>query len=167
MYEEYLNKGDYIREEIRQTVESPEFIGIKAMDGDVMIGVCYGTKSLLMTYPHPELEAEIIAAAGDRKLFTVDAMIVREEYRAHHLSTEMLDQLVSRIRPLGYRLTFSEMWIYPDGDIPVAPLFEKLGRAAYEKRVDGFYSELEKYGLECPLCGKKCTCAALLRLTEV
>lgn len=167
MYEEYLNKGDYIREEIRRTAESPEFIGVKAMDGDVLAGVCYGTKSLLMTYPHPELEAEIKAAAGDRRLFSVDAMIVRREYRAHNVSAEMLRQLVSRIRSLGYRLTFSEMWIYPDGDIPVAPLFEHLGRAVYEKRVEGFYSDLEKYGLECPLCGKNCTCAALLRLTEV
>ena len=167
MYEKYLNKGDYIKDEIRQTMESSDFIGIKAVDGDVLVGVCYGTKSLLMTYPHPELEAEIKAAAGDKKLFTVDAMIVREEYRAHHISEELLRQLVSRIRPLGYSLTFSEMWIYPDGDIPVAPLFERLGKAAYLKRVDGFYSDLAEYGLECPLCGKNCTCAALLRLTEV
>ena len=167
MYEQYLNKGDYMRDEIRQTLESADFIGIKAVDGDTLVGVCYGTKGLLMTYPHPELEAEISTAADDRKIFSVDAMIVREEYRTHHVSEEMLRRLVSRIRPLGYRLTFSEMWIYPDGSVPVEPLFDLVGKAAYEKRVDGFYADLAEYGLECPLCGKNCTCGALLRLTEV
>lgn len=167
LYEKYLNSGKYVCDEIYKTMETPEFFGIKAVDGGKLVGACYGTAGVLMTYPHVALEAEIRAAAGDRKIFTVDALVIHEDYRSHHISGELMNRLISRARALGYQATFSEMWEYPDGSIPVAPIFNELGSAIYEKLVDGFYDELEKYGLDCPLCGKHCTCRAKVRLTEL
>lgn len=167
IYEAYLNSGDYIKDEIRESMENQDFIGLKAVDGETVAGMCFGSAGIRLTYPHPELEAELQAAAGDRKVFTFDALAVRPEYRGQHISIELLTRLAALIRSRGYPVTLSEMWVYPDGDIPVVPLLPHIGKPLYETRAEGFYKDLAKYGLECPICGKNCVCNALLQLTEV
>ena len=65
LYEAYLNSGGYIRNAMRTEFHTGDYLGMKACDGDQLVGFFSGQGGVGFTYPHPELESEI-RKEGDR-----------------------------------------------------------------------------------------------------
>lgn len=163
-YETYLNEGEFMREQLREEIEDESFIGFKAMTDGKTIGICFGKDRLELTYPHPELEEKIMKAKGKLKLHCVDAMVVDKDYRDMGVSYGMIKAYKKEIETKGYDLIFGEIWIYPDGHMPVDKPMKTFGKPYWESVEEMYYKDLPKYGLKCPVCGAKCICGAKLTL---
>lgn len=163
-YETYLNEGEFMRDQLREEIEDESFVGYKAVEDGKTVGICFGKDKLELTYPHPRLEQKIMKAKGNLKLHCVDAMVVDKDYRYMGVSTGMLKAYKEEIADKGYDLIFGEIWIYPDGNMPVNKPMMTFGKPYWESVEKMYYRNLSKYGLTCPVCGKKCICGAKLTL---
>lgn len=164
LYEKYLNAGEFIRQQVADDFASPGFLGVKAVVDDKIVGVLYGKDSLTLTYPHPEAEKKLAEATRGHKVHYSDALAIHEDYRHHDISAGMFGCLKKRLLEKGYELLFGELWKYPDGRMPAYGPVSHLGPFYYSLEVPGFYKELERYGVSCPVCGKHCRCSARLVL---
>lgn len=167
IYEKYLNSGKYIRKSIRDAFISKDFIGYKACDGERIIGFFTGQGGIAFTYPHPELEQEILEFAAGRKIYTPDGLYVAEEYRNKGIAAELILRMRESIRNKDVELALVELWIYPDRTVPAKIPLKGIGRAVYQKKVPMFYHKLKEYGVKCPICGDDCKCGVLIQLLEL
>jgi ribosomal protein S18 acetylase RimI-like enzyme len=167
LYEEYLNSGEYIRKTLEESLLKPGYVGIKAEAGGEIIGLFTGKQGLDFTCPHPELEKELEPYMRGHKYFSVDAQLVKPEYRHHHVAAKMVDRVREEILKQGCEYYIAEMWVYPDGSIPAEESMERMGRVVYRKLVPDFYKDLYKYGIGCPVCGKYCKCGALIEVMDI
>ena len=94
-------------------------------------------------------------------------MLVLPGYRHKGIAHELASRVHTLLLQLGYTYLLAETWIYPDGFIPAKPLFESLGKVVWQRRFDGFYRDLKKYDMRCPICGENCICGALIELMEL
>lgn len=163
-YETYLNEGEFMREQIRNEIEDESFVGFRAVADGKTVGICFGKDTLELTYPHPELEEKIMKAKGNLKMHCVDAMAVDEKYRDHGVSHGLVDAYKKAIWDKGYDVIFGEIWIYPDGQMPVDHPMMNFGKPYWESKEPMYYKDLPKYGMICPVCGKICICGAKLTL---
>lgn len=167
LYETYLNSGDYIRNAMRTEFHTEDYLGMKACDGDKLVGFFSGQGGIGFTYPHPELEREIQKEAAGRKLYTPDGILVLEDYRKHGVAGELVRRMKEALLCKKVELALVELWIYPDGSVPAQNPLKGIGKAVYQKTVPLFYKDLKKYHIKCPLCGDDCSCGALIELLEV
>ncbi len=168
LYESYLNSGRYIRDSIREKFYKKDYPGVKACDSGEIVGFITWQEGIGFTYPHPELEEEIARIAGERRIYTLDGILLLEEYRSIGISEEMARRSRDMLMKRRVELALAEQWIYPDNvTIPARESLRGVGKAIYEKRVPMFYSELKKYRIRCPLCGSDCKCGALIELLEI
>lgn len=167
LYEAYLNSGDYIRNTMQTEFYTGDYLGIKACDGDELVGFFSGQGGIGFTYPHPELESEIRKLAGERKLYTPDGLLVLEAYRERGVAGELVRRMKEALLRKKVELALVELWIYPDGSVPARKPLMGIGKAVYQKRVPLFYKDLKKYSIKCPICGGDCRCGALIELLEV
>lgn len=167
LYEAYLNSGGYIRDAMRTEFHTDNYLGMKACDGDKLVGFFVGQEGVGFTYPHPELESEIRELAGDRKLYTPDGLLVLETYRERGIAGELVRRMKEALLCKKVELALVELWIYPDGSIPARKPLMRIGKTVYQKKLPLFYKDLKKYGIKCPICGDGCRCGALIELLEV
>ena len=167
LYAQWLNGGQIIGDDIRDAWKRDAYFGSIAWIEDRVAGIFTMREGLQFTYPHPDLEAELRALAGEQKIYTSDALLVLPEFRtegiAHHLIRHTIEQL--RRRTPG--LVMTEIWIYPDGRCPAREPLETIGTLIYRRRVPLFYKDLSRYGITCPICGTRCVCGAWVELAEV
>lgn len=167
MQETYLNSGTYICDTIRNAFVNQNYLGYKACDGNETIGFFSVQEGIAFTYPHEALEQELVDIVKQQKVYTVDGIIVLEKYQNQGIASNLIKQIKKCLLEKGAQLVLIEMWIYPDDTIPAQKPLVELGNAIYEKRLPMFYRDIQKYGIQCPVCGKQCQCGALIQLIEL
>lgn len=167
LYEAHLNSGGYIRNALRTEFHTGDYLGIKACDGDKLVGFFTGQGGIGFTYPHPELEREVLEWAGGRKLYTPDGLFVLEEYRKKGIAGELVRLMKEALLSKNVELALVELWIYPDGSVPAKKPLAGIGKAVWQKEIPLFYKDLKQYQIKCPICGDDCTCGAMIELLEV
>lgn len=167
IYEEYLNSGDYIRQDIIKSFGSDGYFGYKAYCDGKIAGVISGRQGMSLTYPHPDIEEEIRSYTKGHKVYTPDMLVVLPEYRRQKIAGYLVGKMREWMLLTGQELALTELWIYPDGSIPAKTAIGTLGKVIFEKRVPDFYKENDKYSISCPVCGKNCKCGALIRIFQL
>ncbi|MDE7479152.1 MAG: GNAT family N-acetyltransferase [Lachnospiraceae bacterium] len=163
-YEQYLNRGQYIKSDMLRAFHSKGYVGYKAEDGGQIVGIISGRTGIAFTYPHLELEAELREYVSGRDVYTVDSLLVLPEYRHQGIARHLIDDMRKWLLRAGIKLALAEIWIYPDGTIPAATAFSCLGRTLFQRRISMFYKENRTYQIECPICGKNCCCGAVIKI---
>ena len=46
-------------------------------------------------------------------------------------------------------------------------MYDTIGKLVWQKRIDGFYKDMERYGMSCPICGRNCVCGAWVELLQI
>ena len=164
LYATYLNSGDFITEQISKAWEDGTYMGCAAKENDRLIGFLTARPGICFTYPHPELEAELADYVSDRRVAMCDAILVLPEYRRDGLAHVMAKKVREQLIQMGYDIFLEEIWIYPDGRSPAKKILESMGTLIWQRRCDGFYREMEQYGMRCPICGDRCECGAWVNL---
>ena len=167
LYAQYLNSGQYYADLIRTSWDKGSYHGYVAAEEGEIAAFLTIRPGIDFTYPHPELEAELSAFVQGKAVANCDAMLVLPEHRRKGLAHELAVRIHTLLLRLGYAYFLAENWIYPDGIIPARSLFESLGKIVWQRRIDGFYRDLKKYDMSCPICGEKCVCGALIDLMEL
>lgn len=167
LYEKYLNPGEFIQDTIREMFEEEKFVGFQAKDGEKIVGFFFGKEGIDFTYPHPELEKDILSVVGTQKLYTPDGLLVLDEYRNQGIAGELIRRMKDWLKANGMEIALVELWIYPDDSVPAREPLMGLGEVIYEKTIPDFYKDLHKYNVRCPICGEKCTCGALIELIRL
>lgn len=167
MQETYLNSGDYISQSIQTAFACKNYIGYKACHEKEMIGFFSVQEGIAFTCPHPELEHEIANMVKQRKIYTVDGIIVLEQYQNQGIASELIRRMKEALKQKDAELVLIEMWIYPDNTIPAQKPLAEVGNVVYQKKVPMFYQNIQTYGIACPVCGKQCQCGALIQLMEL
>ena len=162
--ERYLTHGDYIQNAIDRETPRQNYLGIKARDGENIVGFFTFKEGIDFTTPHPALEQKIRSLSVDGSIFNVDAVYVDSAYRHGGMGAEMMRRALSVLRTMDVKYLLFEFWIYPDGKIPALHLPDSDLRIVYEERLERFYRDLPRYGMACPICGRDCKCGALIRL---
>ena len=166
-YEKYLNNGEPIRQSIRAAFARNGYLGYKAMDGDESVGYFTFQDGFSLTCPNALYETEMLQAIGEMRYVTVDALMVNDEYRRMGIANQLAVRNLAMLREHGIDCFVVEIWVYPDGSAPAQNVYEKMGNVIYRKHAYGFYQDSERYGIGCPICGKKCKCSALLEVIRL
>lgn len=167
LYSVHLNSGESISDSIRQAWNNGDFSGYIAEKGGEVIGFFAIRSGIAFTYPHPELEREIADFSGDKKTGYCDALLILPGYRSEGIARRLSQKSRRLLLKEGFEHFLVEIWIYPDGQAPSRKVFEEMGSVVFSRKADGFYSELEKYGMGCPVCGEHCVCGALIEVIEL
>lgn len=167
LHETYLNSGSYIRSTIEAAFLAGKYVGYKACDGNKIIGFFSVQEGIIFTYPHEELEKHIHTLVCEREIYTVDGIIVLEEYRNRGIAGELLCLMKEYILKRKENMVLIEMWIYPDGMIPAEKPLMGLGDVVYQEVIPMFYRNIQMYGIECPICGTSCKCGAKIKLLRL
>jgi hypothetical protein len=86
LHSEYLNYGDGIRPHFEETLADPSVIGLKAVAGGEIAGILIYTQGISLSGGHEDLCSDIRRRTHGELVYTGDAVVVRSEYRGHHLS---------------------------------------------------------------------------------
>ena len=167
LYAKYLNSGESISQSIREAWDSGDYSGYIAFCGDKPAGFFSIRSGITFTYPHPGLEAELTEFTRGKKTGYCDAILVIPEYRLEGVAEQLTERSINLLLNEGYEYFLAEIWIYPDGTAPAKAVFESMGDTVWQRRVDGFYSELEKYDMGCPICGSHCVCGAWVDIMDL
>lgn len=167
LYSKYLNSGDAISRSIEKAWKNGEYMGYVAETDGKIAGIFTMREGIVFTYPHPDIEKELAVVTKGKKVAYCDALLVLPEYREHGTGDALAEKSAALLKARGYDCMMAEIWIYPDGRAPAKPVFEIMGKPTYVKRVDGFYKDLEKYEMSCPVCGKHCVCGAWVEIIEL
>ncbi|MBO4336986.1 MAG: GNAT family N-acetyltransferase [Lachnospiraceae bacterium] len=165
-YERYLNSGGKIKDSIRSAFENREYFGFKAEDNGRAIGFFTFQDGIAFTYPHEDIEQQVIKVAGDMKVATVDALMVSDRYRGLGIATELAKRCSVLLKEKGVELIMVEIWIYPDGRSPARKVYDKMGKTVWSRKEELFYRDSADYGIICPICGKKCMCGAFIEVID-
>ena len=167
LYAQYLNSGESISESIRAAWRDGSYMGFAAHEEGKLLGFVTVRRGIVFTYPHPELESELAEVTKGMRTAYCDALVVlpdrRREGTAHVLCAKVRDLLLQ----ISIDHFLAEVWIYPDGTAPAQQAFETVGKVVWKRRIDGFYRDLARYGMSCPVCGTDCVCGAWIELMEL
>ncbi len=164
---QYLNSGQSIADSIRELWDQGVYKGYIALEGEEILGFMTVCPGISFTYPHPELEAELAAAVGEAAVAYCDALLVLPGHRNEGVAHGLALRVQKLLRQQNYDYLLAEAWIYPDGRVPAKAVYETLGEVVWQRNVDGFYRDQDKYGLSCPICGEKCACSACIELIKL
>lgn len=166
-YEKYLNSGGTIRKAIRTAFENNCYFGCKAADDGDTIGFFTFQEGVALTYPHVELEQEILSFTKTMQIATVDALMVDRRFRERGVAREMAKWSIRELTRRKFTAFLVEVWVYPDGSYPAAKVYEQMGNVIWKKEIPLFYQEAHKYGISCPICGERCQCGAVLEIITI
>ncbi len=166
-YEIFLNSGPGVRASITQAFKDNEYYGFKAVEDGITAGYFTFQKGVEFTYPREEYKREVKEFIKDRKIFTVDTLMVLPEYRRRGIGSMLSKLNLEMLKEMGVSLFMVEIWIYPDGSCPAKDIYENMGRVVWDKTVPDFYVNAHDYGFACPICGKTCKCGAKLEVIEI
>ncbi len=167
LFEQHLNSGQPIKDTIRRLWEAGVYWGYAAYENGEVLGFMTICPGIAFTYPHPELEAELAAAVGTSAVAYCDAILVLPGHRGRGVAKALAGRIGKLLREKRFDCLLAEIWIYPDGSAPAKVVFETVGEVVWRRRIDGFYRDLERYGMSCPVCGRKCVCGAWVELIRL
>lgn len=165
-YQRYLNSGEYIAETLYKDMTNEEYVGFVMEDDENCVGIISAKPNICFTYPKRELEEEIKNHIGNRRIFTLDSIVIDEKFRGRHLSCTLGKLLIDALKDIGVELLLVEYWIMTNGDIPADRFLKKFTKQIYSKKIPMFYDHLNDYNIECPICGKQCVCGAEVLVLE-
>ena len=164
---EHMTGGDLIAEGVRKSYAEGNLYAYKVIEDNETIGFISFKEGIEFTVPHPEITEEIEKLYGHKRVFYGDAVWVSPKARNKGIGTKLLHIMFDGLVEAGADYLMDEYWIYPGGKSKILPLSNVFGEPLYRKLVPGFYSELDKYGMSCPICGKKCKCSAEIIMYEM
>ncbi len=164
---QHLNSGQSIADSIQALWDAGDYHGYIALEDGGILGFMTICPGIAFTYPHPALEAELAEAVGKKKVAYCDALLVLPGHRNEGVASELASRVQGLLRQMKFDCLLAEAWIYPDGRVPAKPVYESLGKVIWQRKIDGFYRDQDKYGLSCPICGEKCVCSAWIELIEI
>jgi GNAT superfamily N-acetyltransferase len=164
---EHLTRGDYVADMMSQSAQSGNYFGFKVEEDGEMKGFLTYKRGIEFTLPHPEMLEEISSRFPEKEVFTGDSFYVDSSLRRRGIGRELMRLSRDRMLQQGGRYFLEEMWVYPDGKIPAKSPTDNFGETVYERLVPGFYRELHRYGMCCPVCGEDCRCGAFVRVLEL
>jgi len=167
LYETYLNSGIIIQNYLASGMRDADYVGLKAVCKDKIVGMVSGRSGIDFTYPHPELEKEIYDHFVGEVLYTSDALIVLQECRHEGISQKLGELFINSLRTKKIEYIVTELWKHIDGTIPALNPVSKWGTPVYTREIAGFYDRLSDYGMKCPLCGDNCRCSALVQVLKI
>ena len=156
----HMTDGDAIADEVRKSVAEGNLYAYKVIEEGETIGFISFKEGIEFTVPHPDIEEEIGKMYGDKRVFYGDAVWVSPKARNKGIGTKLLHIMYDGLIEAGADYLMNEYWVYPGGKSTILPLSNVFGEPLYHKKVPGFYAELDKYGMSCPICGKNCKCSA-------
>ncbi len=166
--ERQLTHGKVIIDEIKRKCEEGRYFGIKAVENGELAGFyTYVDDVIECTVPHPELEKEIEEFAAGEKVTTGDAIFIHPNFQRRGLGMELARRVSAHAKSKGAKYFITEAWIHPNGSIPSHKAFLCNGEVVWEKTIPLFYKDMDKLGMECPICGKNCICGAELQLHKL
>ena len=167
LYAEHLNSGGDIEEIIGTSWKNGSYIGCTAKENGEIIGFLTVRMGIAFTYPHPELEAELAAFVQEKRVAMCDSLLVLPPYRNRGIAHRLAEQTRKLLLDMSFDYFLTEIWVYPDGNIPARGTFETMGTVRWQRQIDHFYEDLERYGMCCPVCGTHCVCGALVEILEI
>ena len=163
--ERHLTHGEKIIKDINSRKDLKDYFGVKAVEDGEIVGFYTCIEGRIeFTLPHPEMYRIIREMIGDEKIITGDTLYVNPAYRGRGIASELARHITVMSRERGGKYFLTEAWIHPDGIIPAKKIVPFNGDVIYEKTIPRFYSDLYKYGMEGPICGKNCVCGAQIEL---
>lgn len=166
LYAKHLTAGQSLADGTYAAWERGDCFGTKAVEDGEIAGFFSVRKGLEFTYPHPELEAEVMSFVGARRLYVVDGMLVLPDYRGRGVASRLVAETLPRLKRVA-DLVLVEIWVYPDGSSPGKKAQEKLGEVVFRKLEPMFYREFPRYGMRCPICGESCVCGAWIDVIKI
>ncbi len=166
-YEKYLNSGELIRQSIQIQFEKNAYFGYKAEDAGNGIAYFAFQEGFAMTCPHEELQREVTEILGNSRYATVDALMVDDKYRGCGIAKQLAERCKYELIRRKTDHFVVEIWVYPDGTSPARGIYESMGNIVYSRYVEGFYRDIARMGIGCPICGKKCVCSAVLEVIRL
>ncbi len=160
-----LTGGESVEKELQEGLDSGELEGFLALEDGEILGFMLYKPGINLTYPHPDVEQEILQNSVGRDLYSIEGIYVRKESRHRGIASTLADMVDRDIAEKHGMIVF-EQWVYPDGTSPVQSISDDWGTPVYEKMIPGFYKENDKYGLICAYCGKYCNCGARVGLYD-
>ena len=166
-YEKYLNSGELVRRSIRMLFEKNAYFGYKASDDEIAIAYFAFQEGFAMTCPHELLRREVSEILGNSRYATVDALMVDDKYRGCGIAKQLAERCKYELIRRKTDHFVVEIWVYPDGTSPARGIYESMGNIVYSRYVEGFYRDIARMGIVCPICGKKCVCSAVLEVIRL
>ena len=167
LFSEFLSTGQPISDSIRALWKQGLYKGYAAVEDGEMLGFMTVSSGIAFTYPHPELEAELAGIVQGETVAYCDALLVLPGHRNRGVAHELASRCRGMLRRRNVAYLLVEIWIYPDGRIPGKPVYDTIGKLVWQKRIDGFYKDMERYGMSCPICGRNCVCGAWVELLQI
>lgn len=160
-YKEFLNGGRGVEEHLNQAIVSKEYFGIKCIDlnGEIC-GIFSAYKGIEFTCAHFDLVEKLEHRYKNKNIYTLDMMAVLPEHRNEGIAYELGLKLKDMLLEKKAELLMAELWRQPDGKLPGKVILDSIGHEIEHNYYPGFYTELEKYELSCPICGVPCICGA-------
>ncbi len=162
LYAEYLNSGGEIADIISSSWENGSYVGCTAKEDGEIVGFLTVRMGIAFTYPHPELEAELAEFVQEKPIAMCDSLLVLPSYRNQGIAHSLAERTRELLKRLNVVYFLTETWIYPDGSVPAKNTLESMGDVVWQRWIDHFYVDLERYGMCCPVCGTHCVCGALV-----
>lgn len=160
-YEEFLNGGKGVRKHIEELMGNNNYIGIKCIDSEGLVcGIFSAYRGVEFTCGHLDLVQEIQYKYENRNIYTLDMMVVLPSHRNEGIAYELGLQLKKVLQSHRAELLMAELWRQPDGKLPGKVILDSIGHQLEHNYFPDFYEELERYELNCPICGVPCRCGA-------
>ena len=167
LYRKHLNDGEKLLSSMRKACERGLYFGSKAVEDNVIKGIFTFQRDIVFTYPHPDIMERVMKAVENRETVTVDSLLVLPEMRGQGIARSLSERNKELLRKNGNELVLAESWIYPDGRAPSLDIYENMGKVIFKEEVPMFYSDSNKYGISCPICGEHCKCGANILLIDI
>ena len=136
-------------------------------DGKI-IGIMYFIRGMHLTGGRTDFFAEIKEQIGSDSIWTGAIAAVAPQYRRLNVAKKLLEYSFQLLRKLNIRHILVEIWIRPDGYMPVynslyyAPSFTDYGNIAeYYAKAPGAESRA------CSVCGEHCHCSAKIAVMHL
>ncbi len=166
-YNKYLNEGVLTEDKVRKALAKGDYFGSIAVENGQIAGYFTFINGIVFTYPHKILLEKVKNAALSRHINTADSLLVIPEFRGRGVATGLAERNKRILKKRGQELFLTEIWIYPDGRCPAKSVYDGMGKVVWSETIPLFYSEAQKYGISCPLCGKNCRCGAYIQVIDV
>jgi GNAT superfamily N-acetyltransferase len=167
-YAENLNDGPDLMAWLANALELPDYIGVKAMNGDRLVGAVTVRPGVDFTCNHQDLEEGIENMFPKGDVSTFDMWLVDPNYRGLGISRRMAKLLKARLREVGVRHILAEQWVHPgERGSEITPHLALIGDVHKLMTIPHFYRNLSECGMTCPICGENCQCGAVISIVYV
>jgi hypothetical protein len=167
-YAENLNNGPGLTAWLADALELPGYIGVKAMDGNRLVGAVSVRPGIDFTCNHPDLEEGVQSMFPKGDISTFDMWLVDSAYRHRGISRHMAEILKAKLAMADIKHILAEQWVHLGESEPeITPSLELVGDVKKLMTIPHFYRNLSECGMTCPICGENCQCGAVISIVHL